>query len=82
MLIIYHLSRINTILCRLIVVENFGVDVLNGKIVSVIGKPTLKTLNEFGAECETILADKATIMETCAKLAERFLNEVLQGLHT
>ena len=63
-------------------IENFGIDALDGIKAAVIGKPTETTLKKLGAKCEIILADEATIPNTCATLAKFLINEVLQELHT
>lgn len=58
-------------------VENFGIDKVAGKIISVIGDPTLETVNELLSPCEVVKAREATIPETVSVLAEYFVNEKL-----
>jgi uroporphyrinogen III methyltransferase/synthase len=58
-------------------ISNFGADALSGKVVSVIGQPTLDAVNSAGIKCTTVKAYEATIPGTCAKLAEFYINNKL-----
>jgi uroporphyrinogen-III synthase len=54
-------------------VKNWGLEILKGKDVVAIGKPTLETLRELKCKSNIILAKAATMNACIETLAERFI---------
>ena len=57
--------------------DNFGKGRMAGKIIAVIGEPTLEAVREKFSSCKVVTAREATIPGTVTALAEYFVNEKL-----